>query len=116
MRRRKDGMSDFERAQIDAYVAWSKRSAEWIEEARRVFPGLTDQRFSYDARHLMIAETNQRGFTTEREYDAAGRLVVPVRIGRVAIFSVGDQGFNVAQHRAHFRCRRPDRIGAVAII
>ncbi|MCI0536413.1 MAG: hypothetical protein L0Z50_14430 [Verrucomicrobiales bacterium] len=39
------------------------------------FPDATRREFGYDARHLMITETDSRGFTTAREYDGTGRFV-----------------------------------------
>ncbi|MCZ6877434.1 MAG: hypothetical protein O7G29_04760, partial [Acidobacteria bacterium] len=43
------------------------------------FPDTTTWTFGYDDRHLMISETNQRGFTVQREYDSLGRFVTGTR-------------------------------------
>jgi RHS repeat-associated protein len=43
------------------------------------FPDGASKGFGYDARHLMTTETNERGFTALREYDAIGRLNRAIR-------------------------------------
>jgi RHS repeat-associated protein len=39
------------------------------------FPDGSTRKFAYDARHRMISEIDARGFTSQRQYDAAGRFV-----------------------------------------
>jgi YD repeat-containing protein len=41
---------------------------------RVTFPDGTQRSFTYDSRHLMVAETDQRGLTVRREFDDVGRL------------------------------------------
>lgn len=47
------------------------------------FPDNSSKQFGYDARHLMTSETDERGFVTNRTYDAYGRLVSAVVPGDV---------------------------------
>ena len=43
------------------------------------FPDGTFKVFGYDDRHLMTSETDQRGYTALREYDASGRISGAIR-------------------------------------
>ena len=38
------------------------------------FPNASFKSFGYDSRHLMISETDERGFVVSRQYDRVGRL------------------------------------------
>jgi RHS repeat-associated protein len=47
------------------------------------FPDGSSKGFGYDDRHLMTSETDERGFVTNRTYDAYGRLVSAVVPGDI---------------------------------
>ncbi len=54
------------------------------------YPDSSQQGFGYDARHLMTSETDRRGNTRTREYDAWGRLVqakLPENVVRPVTYS-----------------------------
>ncbi|MEZ4713144.1 MAG: hypothetical protein R3A44_38500 [Caldilineaceae bacterium] len=73
----------------------SGRSTDFTHDAngnltRMTYPDSTTQLFNYDNRHLIISETDQRGETRRREYDAWGRLVtanLPEAVVRQASYS-----------------------------
>ena len=48
--------------------------------AQITFPDTATRIFGYDNRHLMIAETNERGFTAQRNFDSVGRFVSGTRV------------------------------------